>query len=59
MEDVDTKHNPWLVEQLEDFLFYCCPECEIRSSTRDTFINHAFLQHPLVSKIVKAFEQGV
>jgi hypothetical protein len=46
--EVDEKINPWAVEQLEDFLFFCCPECPDRSSTKAIFINHALMEHPNV-----------
>ena len=32
---------PWIVECLEDFLYYCCPECNNRHQTRDKFLQHA------------------
>ena len=27
--------NPWLVENIEAFNFYCCPECDFQSKDRD------------------------
>jgi hypothetical protein len=44
----DIKLNPWAVESLEAFLFFCCPECPDRSLTREAFINHALVEHPQV-----------
>jgi hypothetical protein len=49
-------NNPWAVKQLEDFLFYCCPECSDRSQTKETFINHALFQHPLARVTIPAIE---
>ena len=50
-EDVgDLKHNPWTVGNLDDFLYYCCPECDNRTQSKQCFINHAYLNHPKVSK---------
>ena len=40
--------NPWNVTSVEEFLFYCCPECDSKHTSRDVFINHALLQHPKV-----------
>jgi hypothetical protein len=40
-------NNPWAVKQLEDFLFYCCLECSDRSQTKETFIHHALIEHPM------------
>ena len=36
---------PWIVECLEDFLYYCCPECNNRHQTRDKFLQHALNEH--------------
>ena len=44
----DEKFNPWDVHELEEFLFFCCPECDDRSPTKASFINHALIQHPRV-----------
>jgi uncharacterized protein YlaI len=44
----DPDQNPWDVKRLDDFLFYCCPECSDRSATKEKFINHALFLHPLV-----------
>ena len=45
----EDKYNPWNVIQLEEFLFFCCPECDDRSPTKAIFINHALVEHPRVS----------
>ena len=37
---------PWIVESLEDFLYYCCPECSGRNQSRDDFLQHALKEHP-------------
>ena len=37
---------PWNVESLEDFLYYCCPECNDRNQSRDDFLQHALKEHP-------------
>lgn len=43
--------NPWAVEDgLEHFLNYCCPECEMKSASRELFLQHAINQHPLVKE---------
>ena len=38
--------NPWAIASIEEFLFYCCPECEVRDQSEDTFIHHALEAHP-------------
>ena len=37
--------NPWLVENIEAFNFYCCPECDFQSKDRDYFKRHAMESH--------------
>ena len=38
--------NPWTVPTLEDFLFYCCPECPDKYRSSISFTNHAVKNHP-------------
>ena len=38
--------NPWYVINLEDFLFYCCPECDNKTKNPKAFLNHAVTSHP-------------
>ena len=44
--------NPWIVESLEEFLYFCCPECNDKSSSKETFINHAWTNHPKAQEIL-------
>ena len=37
--------NPWEVPSLDEFLFYCCPECDLRTKERDELYNHAVQRH--------------
>ena len=39
--------NPWLVEGIEAFSFYCCPECTFRSNEPNFFQIHALKNHAL------------
>ena len=41
-----SERNPWEVENVEDFLYFCCPECDVKNHSRDHFLKHAFDQHP-------------
>ena len=45
--ELDEKSNPWNVTSLDDFLFYCCPECDNRTVTKNDLIQHALNNHPL------------
>ena len=38
--------NPWTVGNVDEFLFYCCPECDFKNGTRLEFITHAIANHP-------------
>ena len=42
----DDSYNPWFVENLEEFLYFCCPECNERSQSEDLFLEHALKNHP-------------
>ena len=41
---------PWNVSSLEEFLFYFCPECDVRIHSKETFVSHALNQHPKNTK---------
>ena len=45
-EDPDENFNPWIVNNLDEFLFFCCPECDTQSPSKALFINHALIEHP-------------
>ena len=38
--------NPWSVPNLDEFLKYCCPECDEKYETKEPFVMHAFEKHP-------------
>ena len=37
--------NPWAVENIEAFSFYCCPECDFLSKDGNHFKRHAIESH--------------
>ena len=40
-------NDPWNVDTLEEFLYYCCPECkDQRMQCKEDFIKHALDKHP-------------
>ena len=43
--------SPWMVNQLEDFLYFCCPECDTKEKDRESFLDHAFKEHPTTKGI--------
>ena len=36
--------NPWLVENIDDFNFLCCPECAYKSKDEDAFTGKSLLE---------------
>ena len=38
--------DPWEVEKIEDFLFFCCPTCDDKIRSKEDFLEHAINQHP-------------
>ena len=50
------EENPWLVNELEDFLYFCCPECEERHQSKEIFLEHAFNQHPKAKDYLRHFK---
>ena len=55
--------NPWSGEALEDYVYYCCPECSYKAKFKHSFIEHAVDQHPnsdnFVQKINKDNENFI
>ena len=39
--------NPWKVQNIHDFNYYCCPECVFRSKEDMSFQAHALQNHVL------------
>ena len=37
--------NPWNVSSINHFIFFCCPECDIKVKDSQDFINHALEIH--------------
>ena len=41
------EENPFAVDSLQQFSYYCCPECEnVKFQTKQDFVQHAFEKHP-------------
>ena len=39
--------NPWKVQSIDDFNYFCCPECVFRSKEDISFQAHALQNHAL------------
>ncbi len=42
--------NPWEVDSVKQFLFYCCPECPYSAKAISPFVEHAVDNHPKAKK---------
>ena len=38
--------NPWNVKNLDEFLYFWCPECDTRDKSKVMFVKHALDNHP-------------
>ena len=39
--------NPWsFAADIEEFHFYCCPECNVKDHSKEIFVQHILKQHP-------------
>ena len=55
-EPKEYDQNPWLVQNIADFNFLCCPECAFKSKVEKVFIEHAVERHQQ-SKLSKIFRK--
>ena len=44
--ELEDYNNPWAINALEELLYFCCPECEVRDQSEELFIQHAIESHP-------------
>ena len=52
--------NPWLsVREWEEFLYFCCPECNEKNQSKDIFIKHALSIHPMAQICFESIESDV
>ena len=49
--------NPWSGD-LDKYLFYCCPECDNKSTSKDLFIGHAITHHPSAKNAICTDEEA-
>ena len=56
MEVDDKTFNPWKVESIDEFLNYCCPECDTKQKTKADFIVHAIDAHPYSRQYLPLFD---
>ena len=51
----DFESNPWKVKNLDDFLYYNCPECHVRDQSKVLFLQHALEEHPKAKECLSEF----
>ena len=44
--------NPWKVQTFEDFLYYCCPECDTKTKEENQLYDHAVEEHQLAKDVL-------
>ena len=44
VESID--ENPWNIESLYDLQYFNCPACDFKNGSKQTFVCHAFSDHP-------------
>ena len=54
--EFEDKYNPWEVQNLEQFHYYCCPECDFRNLDKSVFIKHACMDHPRSHDVIDKLE---
>jgi len=50
--------NPWAVSSIFDFNFFCCPECEIKSQSKQDFVDHISSYHTWALEILRFISDG-
>ena len=49
--------SPWDVFQIEEFLYFCCPECDERNQSKELFIEHAYINHPNAVEYLQSIQE--
>lgn len=51
-QNINVEDNPWKVSSIFEFHYFCCPECDCKSETKQDFVHHASTYHTWVSYFV-------
>ena len=51
-QNVIDSDNPWKASSIFEFHYFCCPECDCKSHTKQAFVDHASTYHTWVSYII-------
>ena len=55
----NTIDNPWNVEKIEEFLYFCCPECDLKDHSQLEFLQHALERHPNSKDFIEHFNKNI
>ena len=50
--------NPWSASSIFDFTYFCCPECDDKSKSKQDFVIHAFLNHEGADDSLRQISDG-
>ena len=56
--EFEDKYNPWDVKSLEEFRYYCCPECPSKYVNKTDFIKHVVTVHPQSQSTIETLEDN-
>ena len=54
----DENSNPWSASSIYDFYYFCCPECDEKSRSKQDFINHASTYHSEALETLRQISDG-
>ena len=46
MTEDSQQQNVWGLKNIDEFLYYCCPECDVKDQSKENFLKHALDHHP-------------
>ena len=56
-EEIETTVCPWDVTTVEAFLYYICPECDVKAKDSTVFMSHAIECHELARYYVSNYDK--
>ena len=56
--ETNNVNDPWSADNLDEFLYYCCPECNVKNRTKEEFVTHALNHHPNAKDFLKKINQN-
>ena len=51
--------NPWKVSNLDKFLFYNCPECDVKKPDKEDFLYHALKCHSKARQVYNVSDENI